>query len=117
MLTRLRRFIERGRRGYCSEDLWSFDNFLSRLLVNALKEFKANSHTYPHDMDDWQKWMDILDEMIECFSDQTRSLDNILGTPGSPVNSEGYREAYRKKRERLHRGLELLEKYYYDLWD
>jgi len=117
MFKGLRKFIERGRKGYCYEDLWQFDNWLSALIANGLREFKENNHTYPHDIDDWHEWDRILDEMIECFKDQTRSLDNILGTPGQPVNSDGYHEAYRKKKEKLHRGLELLEKYYYDLWD
>lgn len=113
----LKRFWERGRKGYCYEDLWSFEYWLSNLIASGLREFKANCHGYPTDIDDWETWMAILDEMIECFTDQTRSIDNLLGTPDQPVNSEGYHEAFRKKKERLHRGFELLEKYYYALWD
>ena len=117
MIKWLRRFLEYNTKGYCSEDLWSFDNWLSRIIAKGLREFKELTHSYPHDIDDWAEWKKILEEMIECFEEQTHSLDNILGTPGSLVNLDGYREAYRKKKEKLHRGLELLERYYYDLWD
>jgi len=117
MIKSIKMFIERGRKGYCLEDLWSFDNFLSDFLARALREFKQQSHCYPHDLNNWEEWMAIVDEMIECFEDQNRGIDNLLGALGQPVNSDGYFKAQIKKREKLHRGMELLEKYYYDLWD
>lgn len=113
MLGKVRRFIERGRKGYCYEDLWSFDNFLSKVIANALREFKQNCHTYPSDGISWEEWQATLDEMIECFEEQTRSLDNI-GGQDFLTKWEERRECQKQK---LHRGLELLERYYYDLWD
>jgi len=104
--------LERGKKGYCYEDLWSFDNFLSSLIAKALSEFKQNCHTYPNDCDDWEQWMKILDEMIECFEEQTRGIDNISGAFLETWNK---RQTYKKAK--LSRGLDLLEKYYYDLWD
>ena len=113
MLNGLRKFIERGRKGYCYEDLWSFDNWLSKLIAEGLREFKKNCDTYPNDLDDWDKWMAVLDEMIECFEEQGRGIDNLP--------QQDFMEHWGKRREhqkeRLHRGLELLERWYYDLWD
>ncbi len=112
MFKKIRKFIERGRKGYCYEDLWSFYNWLSKLIASGLKEFKLYSYTYPHDLDDWDEWMKVIDEMIECFEEQGRKIDNT---------GENFLERYKKRRAhqklKLHRGLELLEKYWYDLWD
>ena len=112
MIKAIRRFLERGRKGYCYEDLWSFNNFLSGLIARALREFKVNCHGYPGDGISWEEWMTILDEMIECFEEQTRSLDNV----GQDI-LERWKERRDVQKRKLHRGLELLEKYYYDLWD
>lgn len=112
MFESIKTFVERGHKGYCSSDLWSFDNWLSSLIARGLREFKQNCHGYPNDIDDWDKWMGVIDEMIECFEEQNRNIDNI---------GENFMEAYGKrmanKRAKLHRGLELLERYFYDLWD
>lgn len=112
MFKAIRKFIERGRKGYCNEDLWEFDNWLSSLIARSLREFKLNCHGYPNDIDDWDKWMATLDEMIDCFEEQSRDIDNI---------SSNFTETYNKrmaiKKAKLHRGLELLERWFYDLWD
>ena len=110
MLRPLLRFIERGRKGYCQEDLWGFDYWLSELIANGLKAFKKNCHGYPSDGISWEEWMKTLDEMIECFEEQRRTYDNIL----DPSKSKEHRRA---RKEKLHRGLELLERYWWDLWD
>ena len=114
MLKAIRRFIERGRKGYCKEDMWSFNNWLSSLLANALREFKQNCHTYPNDIDEWDEWMKILDEMIECFEEQGRDIETNMMTKDF-VRQYLIRQNNRK--QKLHRGLELLEKYWWDLWD
>ena len=114
MFNRIRRFIERGRKGYCYEDIWQFENWLSKLIAGGLREFKQNCCTYPGDDMTWEEWMGILDEMVECFEEQSRKIDNIH-------RDKDFMELYHKRDEerkkKLHRGLFLLEKYYYDLWD
>jgi len=111
MLNTIRDFIQRGRKGYASRDLWSFSNWLSTLIASGLREFKKNCRTYPSDGISWEEWMTTLDEMIECFEEQARSLNNIGG--------ENFMDNWRKRREvqkkKLHRGLELLGKYWWDL--
>lgn len=112
MIRGIRRAIERMRKGYCYEDLWQFDNWLSSLIARGLREFKENCSTYPNDIDDWDEWMKVLDEMIECFEEQPRNMDN---------SSDNFMARHHKrmetKKQKLHRGFELLERYYYDLWD
>ena len=114
MFNWLVRFIERQRKGYCYEDLWSFDNFLSQLIASALREFRLRCHTYPNNINSWEEWMAILDEMIECFAEQRRGIDNISRDQDF---LDTYQERMKNKKAKLHRGLELLELYYFDLWD
>jgi len=113
MIKAIRRFIERGRKGYCYEDLWSFDSFLSKLIASGLSDLKDICHGYPIDFDKFEDWLAVLDEMVYCFEEQNRSISSWA--------SEGILEQWQKrqnyKADRLHRGLELLEKYYYNLWD
>ena len=111
MFEGLRKFIERGKKGYCYEDLWSFYYFFSEFLVRALKEFKQTCHTYPSTGITWEEWMASLDEMIECFEEQCRDLGNV------ELDTVKWNEKREYQKQKLHRGLELLEKYYYDLWD
>ncbi len=113
MIRTIRRAIERMRKGYCYEDLWQFDSWLSTLIARGLREFKENCHGYPNDIDDWDEWMSTLDEMIECFEELPREIDNHL----SGDFMAWYNRRMEVKRQKLHRGFELLEKYYFDLWD
>ena len=112
MLRGIRRWLERARKGYCYSDLWSFDHWLSKTIARGLREFKEITYTYPNDIDDWEEWMKILDEMIECFAEQARGIDNLDGD-----FMERYKRRQENRKAKLHRGLELLGKYYYDLWD
>ena len=113
MIKAIKRFIERGRKGYCYKDLWSFDNWLSKTITRGLREFKENCHSYPSEDITWEGWMKVLDEIIECFEEQTRNGDNFPS--GNVV--ETWRRCQTHKANMLHRGLYLLERYYYDLWD
>jgi len=113
MIKVIKRFWERGRKGYCYEDIWSFENWLSKTIANGLREFRDNCYTYPNDIDDWDKWMSILDEMIECFEEQGRNIDENMS--GDFMERWRVREEYQK--QKLHRGLELLERYWWDLWN
>lgn len=109
----LRCFWERGTKGYCFRDLWSFDSWLSKTIARGLKEFRQNCCGYPNDIDDWDKWMAVLDEMAECFEEQTRDIDNL-----ADFNSmKAWMSKDKDRKKKLHRGFQLLEKYYYDLWD
>jgi len=114
MIKAIRRFIERGRKGYCSEDLWEWDYFFSELIARSLRDFRQNVHSYPTDFVTFEDWLKTLDEMVDCFEEQTRSDSDVK------INND-YMKRIKKRQEykaqKLHHGLELLERFYYDLWD
>lgn len=115
MFDGIKKFIERGRKGYCYEDLWSWEYFFSGLVAKSLREFKEKTITYPSQDITWDEWMAILDEMIECFDEQTRGVENLSND--GKYDHELYEKRLAHKAERLHRGFELLEANYYSLWD
>lgn len=116
MFDKIRRFIERGRKGYCAEDLFSWDYFFSDLIVKSLTEFKKNVQSYPSEDITWEEWLSTIDEIIECFAEQKRSSDNVINDLGH-LDKSLFTKRVNHKKAKLNRGFELLEKYYYDLWD
>lgn len=40
-------FIQRGKKGYCDEDLWEMDHWFSKLLPRMLEEFKTKNLGIP----------------------------------------------------------------------
>jgi hypothetical protein len=50
-------FIQRGRRGYTDEDLWSFDFYLSHLIGKGLLQLADSTMSHPCQMeaDEWDR--------------------------------------------------------------
>ena len=73
-------FIQRGKRGYSDCDVWGFDYYLSKVIVNGLKSLQKQTHGTPCGMigsqsintDDkeskeMKEWKKILGEIIWSF--------------------------------------------------
>lgn len=43
----IKMFLQRGKKGYCDEDLWEFDHWLAKILPPMLKEFKEKNIGVP----------------------------------------------------------------------
>lgn len=43
----IKHFVQRGKRGYADCDIWSFDTYLARLIVEGTKEIKRVKHGIP----------------------------------------------------------------------
>lgn len=97
--------IERGRNGFATSDVWSFNDYLAGVLASGLQVLRDNLHGCPPELcsdDDetWaeegvKRWQAILDEMIVGFSQE----DQQDPTP------------------ELQRSLDLLAKWWGHLWD
>lgn len=75
------RYHQRGVRGWADEDTWSFDYYLSRVIVEGLDHLRKNTHGYPSKLvpdyevameqrveDGAQRWNQILYEIMEGFA-------------------------------------------------
>ena len=84
-------FIQRGRRGWSEEDMWSLDNYLSYIISESLGELAKTSCCYPADKrfpnrKEWKKW---LKEMSYTFNEYIK-LDNhdLIEQPDDPTNKQ-----------------------------
>lgn len=98
----LREFIahrwQRARRGFSVYDTFSFDEYLSFVIAEGVKEIKARGIGAPSDLTE-NEWNDILSRISNGF--MTYYTDGF-----TEYNSEGFIEA--KK---------LFVKYFHSLWD
>lgn len=67
-------FVERGKRGFSTEDWWNFDTYIAWVIANAVEKMKADGHTmfnYPDEP--VEKWEELTnadyDTMIKGFSE------------------------------------------------
>lgn len=97
-------FIQRGRRGWADEDLWSLNYYLSDWMPNALEQLKKTKNSYPGNLT-VKKWNKILDQMIEGFEASIKKDDT--------VDIKEYKQLDKIQKK----GLQLFVDYYDDLWD
>jgi len=102
---KIKKFIQRGKRGWSDEDTWDFDNYLSEVISGGCKHLANNLNSYPNGLTE-KKWKEILLSIS----------DNIMGTEkadGMNIKYDDYKELEKRQKE----ALKLLTKYYLDLWD
>ena len=112
--------IQRFKKGYCDEDVWEPYIFISRTIVNILKDFKKIQVGYPANLKIEDEWKQILDEIIEGF-------EIILSKDSPPLtlNEEEWKKLPDDLKDnqeledirKINRAWELLREYFFDLWD
>jgi len=76
VLCYIKRFIQRGKRGWGDADLWDMDIFLTNIILDMLIKLKKTKNGTPETFDEatgkWdfneERWDKILEEMIDGFS-------------------------------------------------
>jgi hypothetical protein len=100
----VRKFVDRGRRGWSREDVWSFDSYLARVIGEGVEALRSGG-AYPGDMTP-EEWDAILERMSKGFlayaDDQFRWGDK-----------EAQDAAYAGVQE----SLKLFKKHFSGLWD
>ena len=113
----------RGIYGWSPKDVWDMDDYLLKILPEMLTYLAYHHVTIPGTMlyegykedEASEKWTQKLLEIAENFK-QARVWD----TPLEKELLDGkisYQEYENKLGENLHKALEELEKYFYNLWD
>ena len=103
----IRWFIERGRHGFASCDVWNFDSYLTKIIIGGLRELKKYGQTFPPSITD-EKWNGILDQMIAGFTAYRILENNCLNL------SDSEKKLLQGK---FKTGMELLGQWYSHLWD
>ncbi len=127
----VKRFIQRGYRGYADSDLWSLDSYLARTILSALIKFKGDLHGHPCTVKSEQEWLDIVNNMIYTFDIEKGAIDDEVSIP------ENYKEYVKMKKfaaemakndwhikvltaaehKKYLEGWKLFQKYFRGLWD
>jgi len=100
----LKSFIQRGKRGYADQDLWSLDTYLADWLPIAIRDLSRISHGYPTNLTE-KKWNDILEKMARGFEAHNKQFD-----------LEEDME-FKKLKKIEKEGIKLFAKYFDSLWD
>ena len=120
--SRIKFFYLRGKNGWCPYDAWDIDCYLLKILPEMLRYLAKNSHSHPvltkpmtkeSSDKDAEEWKKILIYMAECFEEADEHMFPFDGD-GDIENLEAL-EKYRDKKK--DEGLDLLKKYFWDLWD
>jgi len=127
ILKEIKYFIQRGKRGFSEQDLWSFDDYLCDIIPPALRQLKKKQTGCPQELwdekrvnDECHKWKEILEEMAQGFEavEELTSLNFF-----KYVREDGYysRELDEEKRRLLtkkyDRGMKLFCENFMNLWD
>lgn len=104
-------FVQRGSRGYADSDIWSFDDYIQRVLTGGLKELSKNPLGYP-DIDGMthKKWKETLKKMQSGFQAVIDYEDKGF------LKDKGFKKMKLVYKER-EESLKLLIKYFGALWD
>lgn len=106
---------QRKAKGYSEFDFWNFHNYHSWMMISVLEDFKKGmGHPVDDQIKSMEDWIAILDEMIEGFK---ASLEiSYMDTYDRKIHGS-WSEWEKPLREKYERGMELLSKYYFALWD
>ena len=120
-------FIERGRKGYSSRDLWSFSDFLCEIIPDAVRKLKKKSFGCSSELydksrinDECHKWKKILEEIAQGFEAGKSILDLKYfkhEKKGEYYTHEIDEEKSKLLAQKYERGMELFKRYFFSLWD
>ena len=132
--------FQRFHRGYSDNDAWSIRDWFLLIMPKVLDTMRANLHGSPYGIT-FEEWQNILERMSYCFKEaheetcsQTNEYEDMFdiyfeenenGTYSSKVSNEEIYIKWAKRQEeiseyqtkKLHEGLDLFKKYFWDLWD
>jgi len=106
-------FFQRGFRGFGDNNTWDFDNYLSTMIPQALRQLKKYSIGLPT----WKKgksehqakkeWNEIQNKIIKSFELAKKYIDLDI----TPVE---WKEKYEKQ---YNEGMKLFAKWFFAFWD
>lgn len=114
----MKKRLQRGKRGYANVDVWNFDNWFLETIPKMLDKLKDEGYGHPYDMTA-EEWENYVAEMSNHFKEASKVDDFIEFPSGTPFSetSKAYEDLYKHCSEHLHKGFEMMEARFFDLWD
>ena len=141
----IKRFYQRGKRGWADSDVWNFDYYLSKIISEGLGHLQKNQYILPTWREDLteekasKKWKYILTTIINTFKTAIEIEEQeIFYIPKRYRNEEQYKkmvdiirtlkkkdpEMYRDTRVlneyesvKFEEGFDLFKEYFFSFWD
>lgn len=122
----IKRFCQRGYRGYANADTWSFDGYLADVIINGLSYFRDNLHGFPADFKDEKEWIAVIDKIIYTFKLEREVIDNDVVIPKNLKEYLKYKKTFdgtcikvltAVEHKKYEEGWKLFKKYFRGLWD
>jgi len=128
MFKKIKYFIQRGRRGYSDEDVWSFDHYLCEIIPPALRQIKEKGAGCPSEYYDEKNknneckpWHEILEEIAQGFESAKILINHDITIWKENKDGNYTMETDHPKAEqaskKMKRGLALFSEHFLNLWD
>jgi hypothetical protein len=129
MIKEIKRFIQRGRRGWADCDVWSFDDYLCDIIPQGLRKLKGGAGCPSEFYDKEAKnkechlWNEALEEMAQGFEAaaflKTSGYSKMVHSKEKPgyYTMETDIEAMKNAKEKMDKGLQLFAEHFLSLWD
>lgn len=110
LLRYLKSFYQRGRYGWDYSDVFSADEYLSRIIPQMIR-YLMTKNGYPTQLNSIEEWHDILEKIAYGFERYNNFQNIFIGN-----STKEYENEYKKVRKDLDKSLKLLIKYFDSLW-
>lgn len=100
---------QRITRGYADPDIWDFDSYLSKIIINGSRHLADTTHGYPmmllnnKTINSPEKWTEYLYEMASHFE--------------KGMELEWNFDDFGKVDQEFSQGFNMLRESFYNLWD
>lgn len=122
----IKRFIQRGYRGYADSDTWSLDSYLSGIIISGVKTLKKNKMGHPAELKNMKEWHTILDKIIYTFEIEKDAANSDVFIPANlkeflkvkkSLAGTNIKVLTGSECRKYEQGWELFRKFYRGLWD
>ena len=119
----IKTFIQRGKRGWADSDTWSFDWYLTNIIIEGLKHLKKHKSGHPIEFQTSKEWTKVLDKIIKAFKIHKKVMVYGMFHGNTKEDRDKYREIKKikviseKDYKINNEGWKLFKKYFYNLWD
>lgn len=108
----VKRFYQRGKRGWADEDLWNFDAYLASVISGGLHGLADIAHGFPSDLREFEDKQEV-EELFQAWVDSLhRNADCI-----ALYNAGNMRPDNPETLDEVHESLIWVVENFGDLWD
>ena len=115
-IRRIKWKIQKQKRGWSDREIWNLDDTIVKWIVPRLKAYKDTTQGYPGNLDSYELWQSMLDEMIFGFEfdESNWYSEHVFGLKGE--EKEKKLKEFESLRERAEKGRIIFAKCFNNLW-